>query len=265
LNILIANDDGIYRRGIRVLAQALGRIEGANIYVFAPDQERTAAGHGITIRDSLRLQEWNMDDYPTAKLAYACSGTPADCVKIGISFLRQKGIRTDVVCSGINHGANLGTDVFYSGTVAAAMEARLMGVPGIAFSLCSHESDRFEAFHELVPAIVRKSFGKIPDHTILNVNVPDLPLAEIAGIVATDIGIRRFDEEYRLVQRVEQGDYYEYVSMEKFYDGAGLETDIGANQNGYVTISPISMKRTALREIEDIKSWNIDWNIYENK
>ena len=259
MNILVANDDGIHRRGIRELAQALARIEDANIYVFAPDRERTAAGHGITMRDSLYLQDWTLDDYPGAKLAYSCSGTPADCVKIGISLMSQRGVDIDLVCSGINHGANMGTDVFYSGTVAAAMEGRLMGVPGIAFSLCAHDGEHFEAFHDIVPEIVRKSYGKIPESSILNVNVPNLPSEDIKGILVTDVGVRRFDEEYRLVQQIERGNYYEYLSMEKYYGDQGLATDIGASQQGYVTISPISIKRTYRQELVDVRSWDIRW------
>lgn len=259
MNILVSNDDGIHRRGIRELAAALTRIDGAKIYVFAPDRERTAAGHGITMRDSLYLQEWNKEDYPGAEAAYACSGTPADCVKIGISLLRQQGVEIDLVCSGINHGSNLGTDVFYSGTVAAAMEGRLMGVPAIAFSLCSHDCSHFEVFPELVPMIVEKSLGRIPGDSILNVNVPDLPQEELAGIVVTDMGIRRYDDEYRLVQQVDKGNYYEYLSTEMYYADAGLDTDIGAYQQGYITIISLSMYRTNPKVMEEIRSWGITW------
>jgi 5'-nucleotidase len=211
------------------------------------------------MRDSLYLQDWTLDDYPGAKLAYSCSGTPADCVKIGISLMSQRGVDIDLVCSGINHGANMGTDVFYSGTVAAAMEGRLMGVPGIAFSLCAHDGEHFEAFHDIVPEIVRKSYGKIPETSILNVNVPNLPSEDIKGILVTDVGVRRFEEEYRLVQQIERGDYYEYLSLEKYYGDQGLATDIGASQQGYVTISPISIKRTYRQELVDVRSWNIRW------
>ena len=259
MNILVSNDDGIHRQGIRELAAALSRIDGAKIYVFAPDRERTAAGHGITMRDSLFLREWSKEDYPGAERAYACSGTPADCVKIGISLLRQQGIEIDLVCSGINHGSNLGTDVFYSGTVAAAMEGRLMGVPAIAFSLCSHDSTHFEVFADLVPQIVGKSLSKIPAGSILNVNVPDIPGEELKGVLVTDMGIRRYDDEYRLVQQVDKGHYYEYLSTEMYYEDAGLDSDIGGYQQGYITISALSVKRTDPKTAEEIRSWGITW------
>lgn len=259
MNILVSNDDGIHRRGIRELASALSRIEGSKIYVFAPDRERTAAGHGITMRDSLYLELWSKEDYPMAERAYSCSGTPADCVKIGISLLRQQGIEIDLVCSGINHGSNLGTDVFYSGTVAAAMEGRLMGVPAIAFSLCSHECTHFEVFADLVPEIVGKSLGKIPGDMILNVNVPDIPMEELAGLRVTDMGIRRYDDEYRLVQQIEKGNYYEYLSTEMYYKDAGLDTDIGAYQQNYITLVGLSMNRTHPDTHKQIESWGISW------
>ncbi len=259
MNILVSNDDGIHRRGIRELADALSRIEEAKIYVFAPDRERTAAGHGITMRDSLYLEPWNPEDYPRAEMACACSGTPADCVKIGISLLRQKGIEIDLVCSGINHGSNLGTDVYYSGTVAAAMEGRLMGVPAIAFSLCSHDCSHFEVFRELVPEIVNKSLGKIPGDTILNVNVPDVPREELAGLLVTGMGIRRYDDEYRLVQQVDKGNYYEYLSTEMYYADAGLDTDIGAYQQNYITLVALSLNRTRPEISKHIDSWGISW------
>lgn len=259
MNILVSNDDGIHRLGIQELARALARIDDVKLYVVAPDRERTAAGHGITIRDSLYLQEWPLEDYPGAEIAYACSGTPADCTKIGISLMKQRGVEIDLVCTGINHGANLGTDVFYSGTVAGAMEGRLMGVPGIAFSLCAHDGTHFESFHRLVPRIVEASKGRIPEDSILNVNVPNLPIDDIAGLAITEVGVRRYDEEYRLVQQVDSGHYYEYIGMEKVYADLGLESDIGASERGYITVSPISMRRTNVQGLQEMRSWGDLW------
>jgi len=258
LNILVANDDGIHRRGIQELVVALSLIEGANIYVFAPDKERTAAGHGITIRDSLYIEEWDKADYPGVEAAYSCSGTPADCVKLGLSLLKKKGIKIDLVCAGINHGSNLGTDVYYSGTIASAMEGLLQGVPAIAFSLCSHECTHFEHFKELVPEIVKKSFGKIPKDTLLNVNVPDLPKEELAGILVTGMGPKDYIDVYKPMQETDKGIYYEYQSSEVYYPNAGLNWDVGGNQAGYITIVPISISMTRPETLETIKAWGIE-------
>lgn len=258
MNILVANDDGIHRRGIQELVAALSQIEGANIYVFAPDRERTAAGHGITMRDSLYIEPWNMEDYPGALEAYSCSGTPADCVKVGLAILRQRGISIDLVCGGINHGSNLGTDVYYSGTIACAMEGRLLGVPAIAFSLCSHDCTHFEIFKDLVPQIVTKSLGKIPSDTILNVNVPDLPTEQLAGILVTGMGPKDYNDVYYPVQETKKGIYYEYKSTDVYYPDAGLSWDVGGYQANYITIVPITVSMTRRDNLELIKAWGIE-------
>jgi 5'-nucleotidase len=258
LNILVANDDGIHRRGIQELVAALSQIEGANIYVFAPDRERTAAGHGITMRDSLYIEPWNMEDYPGALEAYSCSGTPADCVKVGMAILRQRGIDIDLVCGGINHGSNLGTDVYYSGTIACAMEGRLLGVPAIAFSLCSHDCSHFEIFKDLVPQIVTKSLGKIPSDTILNVNVPDLPPEQLAGVLVTGMGPKDYNDLYYPVQETKKGIYYEYKSTDVYYPDADLSWDVGGYQSNYVTTVPITVSMTRRDNLELIKAWGIE-------
>lgn len=257
MNILVANDDGIYRRGIQVLASALARVEGAKIYVFAPDRERTAAGHGITMRESLYLEAWDRADYPDVEQAFSCSGTPADCVKIGVSLLKEQGISIDLVCGGINHGANLGSDFYYSGTLACAMEGRLLGIPSIAFSLCSHTSSNFDAFMDLVPEIVTKSFGKIPNDVLLSVNVPDLPKEKLKGVHVTSMNLKGYTDVYKPIQTTETGKYYEYQCTDFEYEKDGLKSDTGAFQEGYVTIVPVSTTQTDLARIELVKTWGI--------
>lgn len=257
MNILVSNDDGIYRRGIQELVAALSQINGVKIYVFAPDRERTAAGHGITMRDSLYVEAWDRRDYPSAEQVFSCSGTPADCVKIGVALLKEQGIEIDLVCSGINHGSNLGTDFYYSGTVACAMEGRLLGIPSIAFSLCSSKSTDFSAFRELVPEIVEKAFGKIPDDTFLNVNVPALPKEQLAGVLVTSMDLKEYSDVYKPVQTSKEGTYYESQWTDSHRSKAGLESDVGAVQLGYVTIVPISITKTEPKKVELVKSWGI--------
>ena len=258
MNIFITNDDGIHRRGIRELASALALIPGARLFVFAPDRERTAAGHGITMRDSLYLEPWEEGDYPESCRAVVCSGTPADCAKIGITLLRKEGIQVDLVCSGINHGANLGTDVFYSGTVAAAMEGCLMGVPAIAFSLCAHDATYFEAFRDLVPRIVTRFSDLIPEDGILNVNVPNIPAHQLKGLQVTTMGIRRYEDDYRPTQTTGPGTHYEYIGRESRHPEAA-SVDIGAVQQGYVSLTPLSRERTHIAAYEAMKDREISW------
>ena len=258
MNILVSNDDGIYRRGIQSLVSALSQVKDANIYVFAPDRERTAAGHGITMRDSLYVEAWDSQDYPDAKQVFSCSGTPADCVNIGVALLKEQGIEIDLVCSGINHGSNLGTDFYYSGTVACAMEGRLLGIPSIAFSLCSSESNDFSAFEALVPDIVTKSFGKIPDDTFLSVNVPALPKDQLAGVLVTSMDLKEYSDVYKPVQVSKGGTYYESQWTDSHRSKAGLQSDVGAVQLGYVTIVPISITKTEPEKIKIVSSWGIE-------
>ncbi|NCB42591.1 MAG: 5'/3'-nucleotidase SurE [Clostridia bacterium] len=257
MNILVSNDDGIYRRGIQELASALSLVKGAKIYVFAPDRERTAAGHGITMRDSICIEAWDKRDYPDAQQAFSCSGTPADCVKIGVALLKEQGISVDLVCSGINHGSNLGTDFYYSGTVACAMEGRLLGIPSIAFSLCSSESTHFEVFRDLVPEIVNKSFGKIPDDTFLNVNVPNLPKDKLAGIIVTSMETKEYTDIYKPVQVSKSATYYESQWTDSHRSKVGAANDVGGVQAGYVTIVPVSITKTEPEKIDLVKTWGI--------
>ena len=183
MNILVANDDGIQARGIKELAKALSQV--ATVYVCAPESQRSASGHGITVSKPIIIEE---DEFEYAEYALKISGTPADCVKIGMRSLEQKGIKVDMVFSGINHGGNLGTDTLYSGTVSAAMEGSLLGVPSVAVSVNSHEAEYFEYACELAVEAVKKAYDKMSPKTVLNINTPNLPKEEIKGLRFTTLG-----------------------------------------------------------------------------
>lgn len=144
MNILVTNDDGINASGICSLAEALSKV--ADVYVCAPHTQRSAAGHGITVSKPIEVEERT---FARAAKAYAITGTPADCVKIGTKILREQDIKVDMVFSGINLGGNLGTDTLYSGTVSAAIEGSLCGIPSVAVSVNSHEATHFELACEL--------------------------------------------------------------------------------------------------------------------
>lgn len=191
LNILVANDDGIRAAGIRNLVDALSEV--ANVYVCAPDSQRSAAGHGISMNKPVYAEEVQ---YDKAEKAYAISGTPADCVKLGLNLLAKEDIKIDMVYSGINMGGNLGTDLIYSGTVAAAIEGALNGYPSVAVSVDSHEAEHFELACELAVSVCMNARKKLGSDFILNINTPDLPKEEIKGVKYTRMGRREYYERF---------------------------------------------------------------------
>ena len=190
MNILISNDDGIAAIGIKKLAQFLGLVEGCRVYVCAPDSERSNIGHGITIRSDLYLTEVPADGFgPAAVWAASCSGTPADCVRLALSVLKEKGVQIDMVCGGINNGLNCGTDINYSGTIAVCREAVIDGVPeAIAFS-SSTGMAYVDNFSFIIPDIIKKYAGNIPKDHLLNVNVLDRPWSDVKGYAAASLAV----------------------------------------------------------------------------
>jgi 5'-nucleotidase len=188
MRILITNDDGIHARGIQILVQELSQI--AELYLVAPDRERSGTGHSITVFDPIKVTKTT---FPGVSQAWIVSGTPVDCVKIAIARLIEENI--DLVISGINHGSNLGSDVLYSGTVSAAAEAVIMGCPSLAISLDSdhYESDFSFAVHltrQLVSALMH--WG-IEPKTLININIPAVERSQIKGIRICKLGLRNYD------------------------------------------------------------------------
>ena len=174
MKILISNDDGINAIGIYELTKALSEV--AKVYVCAPHQQRSAASHSISFRDPIRVRRTEFDN---AVMALETTGTPADCVKLGLKVLGDIGIEIDMVFSGINLGGNMGTDTLYSGTVAAAIEGSVCGKPSVAVSVNSHNAAHFEYACRLAARCAQNACGRLEPGTVLNINVPDLPDAEI--------------------------------------------------------------------------------------
>lgn len=294
MNILIANDDGMNATGLRRLVQALHDDAGADIYICAPDGQRSATGHGITMNKPITVREVQV---PEAKIAWETSGLPADCVKVAMEFLRRQDIHIDMVFSGINHGGNLGTDTLYSGTVSAALEGSLCGVPSAAVSVDSHQAEHFELACELAVNAAKAIEAQIAEGTadhriILNINTPNLPKSEIKGLRYTRLGPREYDEIFvpahmdseverqkRDAARAAGGreagaaspDVIEAVrSMEvklpgEFrYSGTPVEYpdlpadyDVVANQDGYASITPIHTDLTCFHMIDQIRGWGL--------
>jgi 5'-nucleotidase len=253
LRILVTNDDGIHAPGIFALKTALVDA-GHRVTVCAPDRPRSASGHAITLHKPLRLSEVALRD---GTMGWAGSGTPADCVTLGILDVLDHEV--DLVVSGINHGPNLGWDVTYSGTVSAAMEAVIIGVPAFAVSVASYAREvhwegaaRFSA--RLAAEMARR---RLPPATLLNVNVPDLPAAEIRGVRVTTQGDRQYVD--RLEKRHDPlGRPYYWLGGKLHDREAATDTDVRAVGEGCVSVTPIHLDLTAHAFLPDLRAWGLE-------
>lgn len=252
MNILVSNDDGINARGIKELVAALAKI--AAIYVCAPHIQRSASGHGITIGKPLQINEV---EFENATLALEFTGTPADCVKLGLNVLKERGISIDMVFSGINHGGNLGTDTLYSGTVSAAIEGCICGVPAVAVSVDDHSPSHFELACELAVRAGQKAFGKINNKTVLNINTPNLPKEEIKGVKITKLGAREYDDWFEPRVNDEGETMFWYSGKPVVYEGLPGDIDVVAIQEGYASITPLQYDLTNHGLMEEVKRWGI--------
>ncbi len=249
LNILISNDDGIFALGVRTLADTLAEA-GHHITVVCPDSERSATGHGLTLHQPIRAEAVD-SIFHEHVTAWSCSGTPADCVKFALSAVLDT--RPDLVLSGINHGPNLGTDVLYSGTVSAAMEGTLEGIPSIAFSLASFTHFEFQvAANFAIKLINQLDIDQFPKAPLLSVNIPPVTASEIAGVLITRQGLRRYIEKFE--KRYDpRGKSYYWLVGEIIEDILQPEdpnlpphilTDVQAIRDRYITITPLQYNLT---------------------
>jgi len=274
-NILVVNDDGIDALGVHKLAEALS--EAGNVYVCSPHTQQSATGHGITIGKLVIVEDV---DFPEAIKAVSMEGTPADCVKIGLEHYRNKGVEIDMVFSGFNHGMNLGTDTLYSGTVSAALEGAICGLPSAAISISSPNSfhrtpDNYEAAMSIASQIAKSEMfsdliAKNPrnldinfiheEHVILSVNVPDLPAKEIKGVKVCPLSYRVYDEWFREKTSEDGRAGYHYSGSPKVIGEADPdESDIAANKHGYATVTPLCFDLT---NREALSAWRgFDWKI----
>ncbi len=252
MKILLTNDDGIYADGLRAVCAELARI--GEVYVVAPDREMSATGHGITIHKPLRVEE--ITSFPNAQKAWAVDGTPSDCVKLAVECLLNED-RPDIVLSGINRGPNLGTDVLYSGTVSAAIEGVILGVPSVAVSLTAFENPYYDfaaIFSRIIVTRVLKE--GLPPDTLLNINVPSLPHQDIAGIEVTRLGVRRYRNVFD--KRMDpRGKTYYWLAGEVVETDDEPDTDSMAIKNNMISITPIHFDLTRLDMMDMIRDWEI--------
>ena len=254
MNILVVNDDGIHARGIHALVKALS--EAADIYVAAPNVQRSAAGHGITAHEKIYIEE---AVFPYAKEAVSLTGTPVDCTKIGQAFYRAKGIRMDMVFSGINHGGNLGTDTLYSGTVSAAIEGNICGLPAVAVSVNSHDAVHFDYACALAVRTARKAYKKLGAHSTLSINVPNVPYDEVKGVVYAPLGTREYDKWFQACGEENGKQVYMYKGAPKSPEPVADDdvTDVAYISRGYATITALKHDFTDWKLTEELKEWGI--------
>lgn len=246
MRVLVSNDDGVDAPGIHVLAQRLGEV--AQVTVVAPDRDRSGASNSLTLDAPLRVSQMDNGYYRVA-------GTPTDCVHLALAGLLDH--ETDMVVSGINNAANLGDDVIYSGTVSAAMEGRFLGLPAIAVSLVTsdHEGEHYDSAAKAVLLLMeRLRVDPLPADTILNVNVPDLPWAEIKGFEVTRLG-RRHRSAPCIAQTDPRGRPIWWIGPAGEVDDAGPGTDFNAVRRGFVSVTPIHVDLTRFQALEKVSSW----------
>jgi 5'-nucleotidase len=251
--ILVTNDDGITAPGIRSLIEIMKTI--GEVIVVAPDKPQSATGHAITINNTLYLNKISKENDQITE--YSCSGTPVDCVKLAVNEILK--MKPDLCVSGINHGSNSSINVIYSGTMSAAVEAGIEGIPAIGFSLLDYNWDAdFEPIKTFVKKIAIETLEKkLPQGVILNVNFPKLKEKEIKGIKVCRQAKAMWVEKFDKRQTPFGKDYY-WLSGEFINQDKGDDTDEWALENGYVSIVPVQFDLTAHHAIQQLNTWNLN-------
>ncbi|HET9949188.1 MAG TPA: 5'/3'-nucleotidase SurE [Longimicrobiales bacterium] len=246
MNILCTNDDGYLATGIRVLQQAASAL--GTVTTVAPDREQSATSHSLTLHHPLRARR-------AVDGAWVVDGTPTDCVLLALHELLPE--RPTVCLSGVNHGPNLGEDVLYSGTVAAAMEATVMGIPSVAISFTGYHEE-LEGWEGVVRTVLRSILCRdgLPHDTLFNVNLPAVPPDQVRGIKITKLGQRRYAES---ITRAKDPSGREY-----FWIGGGTaswrgpeDSDFQAVEHGYISVTPLHLDLTNYRLLEEIRAWDL--------
>lgn len=244
--ILVTNDDGITAAGIRNLIEVA--CEFGDVWVVAPDSPQSGTGHAITIHDILRIRQ--VKDVPGI-YEFSCSGTPVDCVKLAVYRVLHR--KPDLLLSGINHGANYSVNVLYSGTMSAAVEGAMEGIPSIGFSLLDHSMEAdFTASKEYARKIIKTALERgIPQHTCLNVNIPNLPADQIRGVKVCRQAKASWEDEFQ-PRKDPAGKIYYWITGEFKNHDHGEDTDVWALENKYVSVVPVQFDLTAHHAIADL-------------
>lgn len=251
--ILVTNDDGVSAPGIRALISVMKEI--GEVVVVAPDSPQSATGHAITINNTLFINKIDID--PDIEAEYSCSGTPVDCVKFAVNEILNR--KPDLCVSGVNHGSNSSINVIYSGTLSAAVEAGIEGIPAIGFSLLDYNWNAdFEPVKPFIKQITQQVLDNgLPEGVILNVNFPKLKKKEIKGMKVCRQAKAMWMEEFDKRQNPQGRDYYwltgKFVNLDN-----GDDTDEWALKHGYISIVPVQFDLTAHHAIQQLNSWNLN-------
>lgn len=246
--ILITNDDGIDAEGMKALCRSLEEI--GTIFIVAPEQEQSASSHAITLDKPLRIKEYNPNKF-------GVSGTPTDCVLLAVHAILER--NPDLIVSGINHGPNMGEDVTYSGTVAAAIEGSILGIPSMAVSIASWEPVSFAEAAAASKYLACKMLDpSIPKASLWNVNVPPADMYRIKGIKITKLGSRTY-KDIIIRKKDPRGRDYFWIGGEE--PGWSIEdnTDFKAVTSGYISLTPLRLDLTDYKNIVELKEWNLEW------
>jgi 5'/3'-nucleotidase len=247
MDFLCTNDDGYLAAGIRVLAGAAREL--GTVTVVAPDREQSATSHSLTLHRPLRVRR-------DADGAWIVDGTPTDCVLLALDELLER--RPDVCVSGVNHGPNMGEDVLYSGTVAAAMEATVLGITAVAVSHAGRRHDDIERWGPLVCSVLRGILGhdEIPSGTLFNVNLPAVRPADVLGVKVTSLGRRRYSESITRANDPSGREYFWIGGGKAAWQGTN-ESDFQAVEDGYVSVTPLHLDLTNYELLEEVRGWNL--------
>lgn len=238
MKILVTNDDGIHADGIKVLTEIMKKF--GDVYVVAPDEQKSAVGHGITTHQPLRIRE--IKNYSNNVKAYSVTGTPADCVKIATEHILD--FNPDILVSGINYGQNLGTDVLYSGTVSAAIEGSINQIPlCVAFSVTGKVMMNYDASKGYIPEIISSAIADSHIGTILNVNIPSINRDKISGVKFTELGVQRYKNAFIEREDPHGGKYYWMAGMPERVDN-NYNSDLAAIEEDYISVTPLQYDMT---------------------
>ena len=251
LLILITNDDGYNSKGIKALINAVKNL--GKILIVAPDSPQSGMGHAISVNKPIRCYKTNFFD---SVEAYCCTGTPVDCIKMGLYLLKDK--KPDLILSGINHGSNVSTNILYSGTMSAAVEGALSGIPSVGYSLTDYSEDADFQYSEKIVQIISKKVIKegLKKGTCLNVNIPNIKENKIKGIKVCRQGRAFWDDTFDHRKDPLGKDYYWLTGSFSSKEQA-IDTDINYLENNYVTIVPTQFDMTCHDSVDELKNWKL--------
>jgi 5'-nucleotidase len=246
MRILITNDDGYLALGIRALTEAASEL--GDVQVVAPDREQSATSHSLTMHHPLRVR--------TVRGVQVVDGTPTDCVVLAIGELLDE--RPDIVLSGINHGSNLGDDVLYSGTVAGAMEATILGIPAVALSYAGRDAEAIDAWIPAVTDLLQRIVGResFPEETLLNINLPPIDPDDRRGVKVTRLGRRAYEGSLTRSQDPSGREYFWIGGGESTWWGEE-DSDFRAIEDGFISVTPLHLDLTNFELLNEIRSWGL--------